>query len=888
MWTRLVVWLSRCRALVSVRRLDEDFDQEVAAHIDMLTEANVRRGMTPDEARRAAIVRFGGPVQIKEQQREHRGLPFVETTRQDVRYAIRALRKNPGFTAAAVLTLGIGVGATTTMFAVVQAVLLRPLPYAEPERLVRIFETNPIKHWTKNVAAPANYADWKAQNTVFENVAAYEAFSKEGSGASDVYLTGSGEPQGLKAMVVSGNLIRMLGVPPLMGRTFTDEETFEGQARVVVLSYGLWQSLFGGDRGVIGRTMMLNGRTYDVVGVMPPAFAFPGRDVQLWMPLAYAPSLFTTARRPHWLRVVARLRTGVSLDRARQDMTAIAGRLERQYPDTNTQMGVLLEPFHESLNGEQRPALLMLFSAVGVLFLIVCANIANLQFGRAVSRTREMAIRHALGAGRRRLVRQLLTESLLLSAIGGAVGLALAALARTALARWAPDALPLFADLRVDGPVLLFTAGLCLAAPIAFGLLPALTASRADRLNDRSESASRRTRSMRDVLVACEVGLSVVLVVGAVLLVRSLMRLQDVDPGFNQEHVVTFTLTLPTARYPGPAERLRAFGEIERRLREQPGVQAVGATSTLALRGFTWTGDATVEGRAPTDYERELRHESITPDYFRAMGIRLLAGRMLTERDVIDQPRVTVVNEALARKYFPGADPVGKRITFGRPQDNSPWVTIVGVVADEKQDGMDKPVAATGVPKHCPGDAEPAHLRGANDVGRGGCHIRRPAAGAGRRQGPRADDGHDAESRRRSINGRSSFPHDAAVGVRGRWRCCSRRSAFTACSRISSRSVRASSGSGWRSARGRRRCSAWSSVRGCVPWPSVRSPACSARWPSPTRCSRCCSAWKRLMCRPTAWPLRSSGSSPSRPARCPPSARCAWIRWWRSGERLRR
>ena len=344
-----------------------------------------------------------------------------------------------------------------------------------------------IKHWTKNVAAPANYADWKAQNTVFEEVAAYEAFSKDGSGASDVYLTGSGEPQGLKALVVSGNLIRMLGVPPLMGRMFTDEETFDGKARVVVLSYGLWQSLYGGDPAAIGRTMMLNGRMYDVVGVMPPGFAFPGRDVQLWMPLAYAPSLFTTARRPHWLRVVARLRADVSLDRARQDMTAIAGRLERQYPDTNTQMGVLLEPFHESLNGEQRPALLMLFSAVGVLFLIVCANIANLQFGRAVSRTREMAIRHALGAGRRRLVRQLLTESLLLSTIGGAAGSRAGGIGADG-ARRAGRRTHCRSSRRceLDRTVLLFAAGLCLGAPVAFGLIPALTASRT-RSAERSQ-----------------------------------------------------------------------------------------------------------------------------------------------------------------------------------------------------------------------------------------------------------------------------------------------------------------------------------------------------------------------------------------------------------------
>jgi putative ABC transport system permease protein len=688
----LATLAARIHGVLTANRQDDEFGREMAAHLDLLTDEHVRRGLAPGEARRQAILRFGGPMQISEQQHENRGLPFLDAARQDLRYALRALRRNPGFAAAAVLTLGIGLGAATTMFGVVRAVLLRPLPYADPDRLVRVYENNPLKHWTKNVVAPANYADWRAQNTVFEDVAAYEGFGKEGSLASDVYLTGSGEPQGLKALSVSGNLMRLLGVHALLGRTFTDEETFEGQGQVVVLSYGLWQSLFAGDPGVVGRTMTLSGRTYDIVGVMPPAFAFPGRDVQLWMPLAYAQSTFTTARRPHWLNVVARLRPGVPIARAREEMHAIATRLERQYPDTNTQMGVDLDPFHESLTGEQRPALLMLFSAVGVLFLIVCVNIASLQFGRAVSRTREMAIRHALGAGRRRLIRQLLTESLVLSASGGAVGLALAALARTALTRWAPDALPLFADVRVDGPVLIFMAGLCLAAPMAFGLLPALSSSRADHLTERAESASRRTRSLRDLLVACEVGLSVVLVVGAVLLVRSLMRLQQVDPGFNQEHVVAFTVSLPGARYTDAAKRYLAFDAIERGLRDDPSVQAVGASSTLALRGVTWTGDATVEGRGPTDYERELRHESITPGYFRAIGARLVAGRMIDEHDTRDQPPVAMVNAALARRYFRGENAVGRRITFGRPQDHSPWVTIVGVVADGKQDGLDKPV----------------------------------------------------------------------------------------------------------------------------------------------------------------------------------------------------
>jgi putative ABC transport system permease protein len=698
MWTRLVVWLSRCRALVSVRRLDEDFDHEVAAHIDMLTEANVRRGMTPDEARRAAIVRFGGPVQIKEQQREHRGLPFVETTRQDVRYAVRALRKNPAYAAVAIATLAIGIGAGTTVFSLAAAVLLRPLPYANPDQLVRIFEVNPLKRWTRNIASPANYADWKAQNTVFTDVAAYEQFNSDGSGASEMFLTGFGEPQGLKSLGVTGNLLRVLGAAPMMGRTFTDEETYEGKARVVILSYGLWQSVFAADPTITGKTVVLSGRTYDVVGVMPRDFFFPGRDVQIWVPVAYQPSIFTSSRRPHWLGVVARTRPGVSLSQAQQEMNAIARGLERQYPDTNTQMGVRLERFHDSLAFEPRPALLMLSGAVGVLFLIVCANIANLQLSRGVSRARELAIRRALGAGRARLLRQLLTESVVLSVVGGTLGFGVAALARIALTRYAASAIPLFASVQTDRTVLLFALGLSLAAPIIFGIVPALSTSRSEQVTERSELATRETGGLRNLLVATEVALSIVLAVGAVLLLRSLGHLQDVDPGFAREHAISFTMTLPPARYADNVVRYRAFVEIERRLREQPGVQAVGATSTLALRGFTWSGDTTIEGRVATDYERDSRHMSMTPSYFSTMGIRLLAGRLFDAGDTREKPQVTIVNESLAKRYFrglPNAGVVGKRVTFGRPQDNSPWVTIVGVVADEKQDGLDRPAEPT-------------------------------------------------------------------------------------------------------------------------------------------------------------------------------------------------
>ena len=690
MWTRVLVLLSRCRAIFTGHRLDQDFDQELQSHLAMLTEENIRRGLSPAEAARQARVRLGGVVQLEERHRDQRGLPFVETTVQDLRYALRTFRKNPAYAAVAIATLAIGIGAGTTVYSLAGAVLLRPLPYAEPDRLVRIFATNPLRNWTRNIASPANYADWKAQAASFIDMAAYEQFFSTGSGGSDVFLTGFGEPQALKSLGVTGNLFRVLGTPPLMGRTFTDDETFDGKARVVVLSYGAWQGLFGGDPAVIGKSIVLSGRTTTVVGVMPRDFFFPGKDIQIWVPVAYAPAVFVRNRRPHYLGVIARRRPGVSLEQAGHEMHAIASRLEQQYPDTNTKAGVRLEHFHSSLAFAPRPALLMLSGAVAVLFLIVCANLASLQLGRAAVRTREIAIRRALGAGRARLVRQLITESLVLSVVGGALGFALVAAARAVLLRFAGSVVPLFADLRLDWTVVLFDIGLSLAAPMLFGVLPALTSSRTDGLTERTANTSRDTSWARSLLVAGEVALSIVLVVGAVLLVRSLVRLNQVDPGFNQQNVVAFTLTLPSAKYANAVERLRAFEAIEQQLREQPGFQSVGAASTLALRGYTWTGDATIEGRAPTDYERDIRHKSVTPDYFKTMGIRLVAGRMVDERDMIDQPRVAIVNEAGARRFFRGENAVGRRITFGRPQDNAPWITVVGVVADEKQDGMDK------------------------------------------------------------------------------------------------------------------------------------------------------------------------------------------------------
>ena len=697
---RPLVFLSRVYGFVFRRRLDEDFDRELSAHLDLLTDDIVRSGVAPREARRLALIRLGGPMQIKEARREARGLPLIDTVLQDLRYAARSLRKYPAFSIVAIATLAVGIGATTAMFTVVRAVLLRPLPFAQPDRLVEISEVNPLKGWTHTVVAPANLVDWRAQNTVFTDIAGYIGVDSRGASEYQAFLSsadpgGPGGPgsdvQPLKGLKVMGNLFDVLGVKPLVGRTFTYDETFEGNDRVVVLAYGTWQTLFAGDPAIVGRSIVLSGRSVTVVGVMPREFFFPNRGAQFWLPLGITPDLLVKMRRPHWMNTVARLRPGVSLAQAREQMTAIASQLEKTYPDTNTKMGVRLEPLHEIMAADARTTVLLLFAAVGVLFLIVCANIASLQLGRGVGRAREIAVRRALGAGRMRLVRQLLTEALVLSTVGGAIGVALATATPGLLLRLAPNALPPFAIPELDRTVLLFATIVTVLAPLVFGLMPAVSSSRSERLADRSESTTRHTTAVRDILVACEVGLSVVLIVGAVLLVRSLVRLQHVDPGFAPDRVVTFNVTLPKVRYPEDDDQVRAFTEIERRLRAIPGVEAVGATSTLALRGYSWTGDATVEGRGATDYERELRHKTITPDYFKAMGIRLLAGRMLEERDGKDS-KVTIVNEALARKYLRGSDPIGKRIKFGRPTDkDEDWMTIVGMVADEQQDSMDAP-----------------------------------------------------------------------------------------------------------------------------------------------------------------------------------------------------
>jgi putative ABC transport system permease protein len=610
----------------------------------------------------------------------------------DLRYAIRSLLRTPGFALVAVLTLAIGIGANTAMFTVANAVLWHPLPYAHPEQLVQVWETNPLKHWTEAPASPANFADWQKQNTVFSGIAGYFGTRDRGLGFRDMFLTGSGEPLQLKTCAVTGNLFDVLEAKPLLGRTFVNEETFEGKGRVAVLSYGLWRSAFGGDPNIVGRNISLNAMNHTVVGVMPPDFFFPNPQIRIWTAVGMDPKMLVETRRPHFMSVIARLRPGVSIAQARAQMTTIAARLEQRYPNTNTKMGVGLGGFRDWMVEDTRAELILLLAAVGLVLLIVCVNVANLQLGRAANRTREIGIRKALGAGRARLIQQLFTESFVIAAIGGVLGLLLAYTAVQGLVWVAPDNIPLLDQVQIDGRVMAFNVAVCILAALLFGFAPAFRASGSAELNDRGQTGGIDRQRTRGLLVASEVAMAVMLVIGAGLLVKSLLKLQQVSPGFNPERALSFNVLLPTARYPKDEQALKAFEDIQRRIESNPQVIAAGAASTTALHGYTWTGDATVEGRSGDDYERELRHNAVTPGYFRAMGTPVMAGRDLNEFDTPNVPPVTLVNEALRQKYFHGENPVGKRIRFGRPTDKDPWVTIVGVVADQRQDGLDKAV----------------------------------------------------------------------------------------------------------------------------------------------------------------------------------------------------
>jgi putative ABC transport system permease protein len=613
---------------------------------------------------------------------------------QDLRYGARTLRKRPAFTVVAVLALALGIGANTAIFSVVNTLLLSPLPFRDSERLVMLWEANLPRDVHQNVISSANFLDWREQSTSFEEMAAfYDA---------RLNLTGGGDPLEVPSQITTENLFSLLGVEPMLGRNFTREDVAPDAPTVVILGYGLWQSRFGGDPGVVGRTITLNGESATVVGVLPAGFqwfikkgSLTDKPAELWTPFGFTEQ--NRVRRGRFMSAVARLKPGVTPGQAQAEMTTIAARLEQQYASFNKGWAVEVVPLREQFVGDVRPALLVLLGAVGFVLLIACANVANLLLARAASRHKEVAIRTALGAGRLRIVRQLLTESLLIALSGGAIGLLLAMWGVDLLVASTPVDIPRLREVGLDWRVLSFTLFVSVLTGIVFGLAPALQASKIE-LNEVLKEGGRGSTEgimrnrVRSFLVVSEVALSLVLLVGAGLLIKSFMRLREVDPGFDAKNLLTTSLTPSRAKYPDAERQNNFYREVLGRIQSLPGVDAAGYVDPLPLSGNSSSVTFTVEGQevAPGRLFSSNRR-MISPDYFRAMRIPLLEGRAFNEHDTKDSPLVLIVNETFARRFFPGADPIGKRVLIGASPENPnpPPHEIVGVVGDVHHEGLD-------------------------------------------------------------------------------------------------------------------------------------------------------------------------------------------------------
>jgi len=623
----------------------------------------------------------------------------MNTFLQDLRYGIRMLAKSPGFTVVAIITLALGIGANTAIFSVVNAVLIRPLPYKEPERIVMVWERNIPRSREQNVISPANFQDWQEQSSVFEEMVAFYD--------NPINLTGTGDPEELSVQNVTTNMFSMLGANVALGRSFLPEDGKPESERVVILSYGLWVRRFGSDPGIIGNTISLNGNPCTVIGVMPPDFkffvkqtSFSGRQADLWLPVRFTPQ--SRIRRGRFMSAAARLKDGVTLEQARSEMSAMAAQLEKQYPDFNTGWDVNLVPLHDQLAGEIRPALLVLLGAVGFVLLIACANVANLLLARAAVRQKEMAIRSALGAGRMRIVRQLLTESLLLAGMGGLAGFALAFWGTRLLIQMSPKDLLGIDSIALDYQLLGFALAVSLLTGIIFGLAPAIQASRASineplKEGGRSAASSGGSHRLRNVFVITEIALAIILLIGAGLMIRSVMRLQSVSPGFNPDNLLTVRLLLPGSRYREDHQVLGFFGQTLERVRNLPGVRNASAVSFLPFAGLGAATSFTIVGRPePSPGESPVADvRVISTDYFSTMGIPLLRGRDFTEQESVEARHVVIVNESLARTHFPDEDPIGKKLVINMMDEPVPS-EIIGIVKDTLHQGLDsKPRAMT-------------------------------------------------------------------------------------------------------------------------------------------------------------------------------------------------
>ena len=612
---------------------------------------------------------------------------------QELRFGFRLIRKNPGFAAIAILVLGLGIGANTAIFSVVNGVLLRPLPFPEPERLVRIWHTPPEKSFpgmTTFSVSVANFIDWKAQSKSFDALSMYSF--------THATMTGGTQPQVVRIARVTDGFFSVFRTQPVIGRAFTADEDQTGQGHVLILSDTFWKSQFGGDANIVGRKINFEGEAYTVVGVAPPSFRYPDW-AQAWEPMAWT-AAEKAVRGEHHSAVVGRLKPGVDLKQAQSEMDAISARLAEQYPEDDKGWGAIVIPLHQDMVGDVRPALLVLLGAVGFVLLIACANVANLLLAKTLARQKEAAIRAVLGASPGRIVRQILVETVLLSAAGGALGFALAHFGVSAIAAFLGENLPQNMDIAPDATVLLFTVLASLATGIAAGLAPAWRLTKTN-LNEALKSGLGRTDAdtagnrTRQILVICEVALSLVLLAGAGLMIRSVWNLRRVNPGFDPRNVLTFDLPVASTRFAGPAAEISYFDQVLARVRAVPGVESAGAIDDLPLSGEGSNQPVQIEGRpvAAMADQPEVSVRVISPAIMHVLRVPLLSGRELSETDTADAPSVVLVSEALAKRFWPNENPVGKRLTLTFFPTAAPR-EIVGVVGDVKQDGLDTPEPA--------------------------------------------------------------------------------------------------------------------------------------------------------------------------------------------------
>jgi predicted permease len=687
------ILLNRFATLLRRRRLDADLDEELRAHIHLAIEENVQRGMSRSQARTEALRSFGGVAQITAAYRAQRGLPWLEVLGQDLRFAARMLWKNPGFTAVVMLTLALGIGANTAIFSVVKAVLLAPLPYRDAGRIVAVWTASPARGGEPLPSTPGDFALWK-KSGVFEDLApSYD---------SEKTLTGQGAPQFLIGYAVAANYLRILGVAPQLGRLYTDEEDKPGGPRLALMSDHLWRSTFHSDPSVVGKAITLDGSSYTVLGVMPPSFDYPA-TVDVWTPAAMAPSAFDDFNHVY-VRILGRLRPGVSLQQAQAAINALEVQIALTHPDTDGGNRVVMVPLREQRDGDIRRPLLILMGAVGVVLLIACANTAGLALARDAERHKEIAVRLALGATRLRLLRQFLTESLLLAAMGGVVGVLMAlGITRVLLMLFPTDVanlqIPKVTEIPMDRGVFLFAFGITLLTAVLFGLAPVLRAIRteasdAPREAVRGGAGNRWSNRSRSVIVMAEVAMSLMLMTAAGLVVASFQRVVNAKLGFEPDHVLALQIFLPPDRYPREDQtKRRVFvQEVVRRMNAMPGVKSAAATNYLPLIGFWGTTDFLLRGQAaPRDGKApEADERAITPEYLRTMQIPLISGRTFTDADRADTAKVAMINQTLARRYFQDKNPIGEELNLGTA--NKPdWWRIVGVAGDVKAFGQDQP-----------------------------------------------------------------------------------------------------------------------------------------------------------------------------------------------------